>query len=201
MLGRLNRWIAPVACTLVLAGCGSIGAIGLPFGRDRAPARPPDLTLAAPTEPVESAELPPPGTDPDSDFNGGPSADIADAGGGDLLSDPGEASGEPQPQTSVAAANAVEVGRTDLLGGWTITTAGESCQLFMTLTAWTGGYRASTKGCNSLALASISAWKLDGRQVVLSSGEGTPVARLYGSGNNRFDGQIDAGGAPVSFFR
>ena len=41
------------------------------------------------------------------------------------------------------------VGRTDLLGGWTITSGGDSCQLFMTLTSWTGGYRASTRGCNS----------------------------------------------------
>ena len=91
--------------------------------------------------------------------------------------------------------------RTDLLGGWTIASAGESCQLFMTLTTWTGGYRASTRGCNNAILKSISAWNVDGKQVVLAGAGGAPVAHLASSGNNRFNGRTETGDASVTFYR
>ena len=71
----------------------------------------------------------------------------------------------------------------------------------MTLTTWTGGYRASTRGCSNAALKAISAWNLDGKQVVLVGTSGAPVARLSSSGNNRFDGRTETGGAPVTFYR
>jgi hypothetical protein len=70
----------------------------------------------------------------------------------------------------------------------------------MTLTSWTGGYRASTRGCNSEVLKSISAWNLNGTQVVLAGTGGSPVATLAASGNTRFDGQTGQGAA-VSFYR
>jgi hypothetical protein len=94
-----------------------------------------------------------------------------------------------------------DLGRTDLLGGWTITSGGDSCQLFMTLTSWTGGYRASTRGCNNETLKSISAWNLQGKQVVLAGQGGTPIAHLSSSGGNRFDGQTEAQGTAVTFYR
>ena len=100
----------------------------------------------------------------------------------------------------VAPVAAGPIGRTDLLGGWTIASSGDSCQLFMTLTSWTGGYRASTRGCASEQLKSISAWNLNGSQVVLAGQGGSPVATLQNAGGTRFDGQI-AGGGPVSFYR
>jgi hypothetical protein len=103
------------------------------------------------------------------------------------------------PAAPAAPAPSGNVSRTDLLGGWTIASSGDSCQLFMTLTSWTGGYRASTRGCSSAALKSISAWNLEGKQVVLAGSGGAPVARLSSAGGNRFDGQL--GGAQVSFYR
>ena len=69
----------------------------------------------------------------------------------------------------------------------------------MTLTTWTGGYRASTRGCNGNLLKSISAWNLQGSEVVLSGQGGAPVARLSSTGGNRFEGQ--ASGQPISFYR
>ena len=69
----------------------------------------------------------------------------------------------------------------------------------MTLTTWTGGYRASTRGCNSTLLKSISAWSLQGSQVVLAGQGGAAVAQLTTSGSNRFEGQ--ASGQPISFYR
>ncbi|MEM9224627.1 MAG: AprI/Inh family metalloprotease inhibitor, partial [Pseudomonadota bacterium] len=76
--------------------------------------------------------------------------------------------GEEQPAAAVPAeTQALEVGRTDLLGGWALSSGGETCQLFMSLTTWTGGYRASTRGCNSPQLAGISSWDLAGKTVTL----------------------------------
>ncbi len=176
------RSLIPVVLASALAGCGSFGAIGLPWQRAQSPA---PLSPAAPP-PVESSNLPP-------------------AGGQQQAAAPGAAdSNAPlaQPQVAnTAPAASGRIGRTDLLGGWTITSGGNSCQLFMTLTSWTGGYRASTRGCNSTVLKSISAWNLQGSQVVLAGQGGTPVAHLASAGTNRFDGQVDGAGATVTFYR
>jgi hypothetical protein len=107
--------------------------------------------------------------------------------------------GGADAQTAPPAAGGL--GRTDLLGGWTISTSADSCQLFMTLTSWTGGYRASTRGCSSDLLKSIAAWDLDGSQVVLAGQGGAPVARLQSSGNNRFDGSATGDAGVVTFYR
>jgi hypothetical protein len=181
------RYIVPIGLAVALAGCGAIGAIDLPWKRDHRPPAPLEPAVVAP---VESSNLPPPG-------------DEATVAG--LPAEQAEQQPLPQPGAGAAASttppSAGGLGRTDLLGGWTITAAGDSCQLFMTLTSWTGGYRASTRGCNSDLLKSISAWNLEGNQVVLAGQGGTPLARLQSSGNNRFDGSAVAGAAPVTFYR
>ena len=94
-----------------------------------------------------------------------------------------------------------DITRTDLLGGWTVASGSESCQLFMTLTSWTGGYRASTRGCTSDTLKSISAWNLTGKQVVLAGSAGKPVASLIASDMNHFNGQLDGQGQAITFYR
>jgi hypothetical protein len=200
------RWIVPAVLASLLAGCGSIGAIGLPFGQSAEPAPAPAPLPAAPTTAVESSALPPiPGQTPSEDAyaQGQSSADMLatnDSSGEPVPADAMTAPGQPaQPAQSVASG--AEVGRTDLLGGWTIAATNDSCQLFMTLTSWTGGYRASTRGCSSPLLTSISAWSLNGNQVVLAGSDGTTLARLYASGAGRFDGQAENGGGAVSFYR
>ena len=50
-----------------------------------------------------------------------------------------------------------------------------------------------------MLLKSISAWNLQGEQVVLAGQGGSPLAHLASSGNNRFDGQ--ANGQGVTFYR
>jgi hypothetical protein len=104
------------------------------------------------------------------------------------------------PPASGGGGSGGALGRTDLLGGWTISSSGDSCQLFMTLTSWTGGYRASTRGCSNATLKSISAWNLQGTQVTLAGSGGAPVAHLSSSGASRFDGTTDSGGS-ISFYR
>ncbi len=185
-LGASVRYLVPVALAAALAGCGSFGAIGLPWQRAQAPA---PLSPAAPP-PVESSALPPV-------TNGQQQSAMAPG-----TTDNAESQPLAQPQVANnAPAGTGSIGRTDLLGGWTITSGGDSCQLFMTLTSWTGGYRASTRGCSSDVLKSISAWNLQGKQVILAGQGGTPVAHLASSGTNRFDGQIDRQGTAVTFYR
>jgi hypothetical protein len=175
--------VAPGFLAITLAGCGSIGAIGLSQNRDAS--APVDTVMVSPVQsnslPPVAGAAPPPGQ------------------GGFVGAAPGtDTAALNQPPAAPAAGGTL--GRTDLLGGWTIVSSGDSCQLFMTLTSWTGGYRASTRGCNSDVLKSISAWNLNGAQVVLAGNGGSPVATLAASGSTRFDGQTGQGAA-VSFYR
>jgi len=183
------RVLVPMALAAALAGCGSFGAIGLPWQRAQSPT--PVSPAALP--PVESSSLPPV-SDGQQQANAGSAAATDNADTAPLA--------QPQVATNAPTSSGTGgIGRTDLLGGWTITSGGDSCQLFMTLTSWTGGYRASTRGCNSDVLKSISAWNLQGKQVILAGTGGKPVAHLASSGTNRFDGQIDGQGAAVTFYR
>lgn len=97
-----------------------------------------------------------------------------------------------QPVQPVAPV--VQLSRADMLGAWQLVSSADSCQLFMTLTTWTGGYRATTKGCTSTELANITAWDLTNNQVVLVGATGSQVASLNGSGN-RFSGATKSGSA------
>lgn len=163
--------LAPLVLALALAGCMS--------GR-----REPQVVQLPPqpTVPVQQTQLPPP-----------PAAPVAPV------------AAEPLPEeTQVAAATPpanVSVGRTDLLGGWAVSSGGQTCQLFMSLTQWTGGYRASTRGCADPTLAGISAWDLNGNTVTLKGGDGgSPVATLAAAGPTNFNGST-VGGAPITVTR
>jgi hypothetical protein len=173
------RRLLPFALAVGLTGCGSMGAIGLGTVGNK------------PGQSVETAGGLPPATASIRSAPPAAAAPTSPAAGADA----GAAGGLATASASGGLA------RTDLLGGWKIASAGESCQLFMTLTTWTGGYRASTRGCSNAVLKSISAWNLDGKQVVLAGTGGAPVARLSSSGNNRFNGRTDPGDAPVTFYR
>ena len=202
------RYLVPITLVVALTGCGSVGAIGVPWKRDRqvvqqqGPLPPP---MAAP---IEGTALPPPGGTVAGAYPAGtyPPGTLPDGTYPDGTYPTDTLGSQPlaPPTTSQTAMTAPApggsaLGRTDLLGGWTITAAGDSCQLFMTLTSWTGGYRASTRGCATDLLKSVSAWNLEGSEVVLAGQGGTPLARLASSGTNRFDGQ--ANGQIVSFYR
>jgi hypothetical protein len=162
---------------LVTAGC----SLNL-FRRDE-PA-PPAPLISAPAGSVTGTELPP----PTGEVAGGAPSGLA-------ALDPSASAVATAP-----AAAGGEIARTDLLGGWTISAAGESCQLFMTLTTWAGGYRASTRGCANALFQGISAWNLEGGQVQLLNDAGTTVARLYPASKSQLDGQTPGGG-PVTVTR
>jgi hypothetical protein len=190
--------LVPVCLVLALAGCGSVGAISFPsFGggdKKAAATDEADTINPAAVPPVEQSNLPPPPTQGDPATG---QATVAEA----LPNGADASTALPTTAPTPAPAPSGSLGRTDLLGGWTIASSGDSCQLFMTLTSWTGGYRASTRGCTSDTLKSISAWNLEGKQVILAGQGGVAVARLSSSGGNRFDGSTEGGGTPVTFYR
>ncbi len=192
----MSRRLAPIGLVALMAaalsGCGSFGAIGLgPMERSAKPVESDTLPPVA-SAPVTRNTLPPPPVDPNAQ-----TAPMAEQG---TLPGATPIESTPSAPPPVSTASGAEIGRTDLLGGWTLQSGGESCQLFMTLTSWTGGYRASTRGCQSATLKSISAWSLNGSQVVLAGANGVSVASLTSSGKTQFNGQLNSGGA-VSFYR
>ncbi|WP_068311388.1 AprI/Inh family metalloprotease inhibitor [Polycladidibacter hongkongensis] len=112
--------------------------------------------------------------------------------------------GSDQGGTTVIAANSATagtgaVGRSELLGGWNVSSGASSCKLFMTLTTWSGGYRANTRGCDDGNLSRIAAWNLNGNTVVLKDASGGDIATLSGGGAT-FSGQTSSG-EPISFQR
>lgn len=205
-----------LAFAALLGGCSGFGAVSLSdFGGGTTAGNQPAPGNAAPAGVVETTELPPlvgqaEGADPF--LYPDPATAVASAGAfpanppltGGLPGTPSTGlalAATPPPGSPASGGPVADIARPDLLGAWTLTNGTESCQLFMTLTTWTGGYRASTRGCSSTTLQSISAWDLNGQQVVLAGAEGVAVARLYSSGFNRFDGQTETEAATLSFFR
>jgi hypothetical protein len=174
--------------TLLTVGITAVFASGCSlnlFGRGEARYSPPPPLTAAPTGTVTGATLLPPEDDA-----------AAQAPSGLAALDP-----SASVETSISAsAGEGEIGRTDLLGGWTINAAGDSCQLFMTLTTWAGGYRASTRGCVNAAFQGISAWNIEGGQIQLLNDAGTTVARLYAASKTQLNGQTPGGG-PIAVTR
>ncbi len=92
------------------------------------------------------------------------------------------------------------VTREALVGAWQVSTGGSNCQIFLALTKWSGGYRAASRGCAAAALSDVQAWDVKGKQVVLVNSNGGTAARLYRSGQTRYNGSTSAGGA-ISFSR
>ncbi|MBO6756498.1 MAG: protease inhibitor Inh/omp19 family protein [Roseibium sp.] len=142
---------------------------------------------ATPTTPVGAGPLQP--LDPNAPPPGTPVTDPQTVASVDLAENPVS---EP--------AGALDVGRSDMLGGWKLTSSGDNCMAFMTLTTWTGGYRANTRGCSTPLLTGISAWDLSGKQIVLKDGGGAVVAQLFATSAEQFNGQTSTG-SPVSLYR
>jgi Protease inhibitor Inh len=181
MAVRFHSLIAVGVTALLAGGCSMFS-----FGRDAPQSIAPPPLGAAPAGTVTGETLPPPGA-------------VAPAQPSGLAAlDPSLQTAAVQPAPPPMASG--ELGRTDLLGGWTISTATDSCQLFMTLTTWAGGYRASTRNCVSPGLQTVSAWNMEGSQVQLLNDAGITVARLYPSSKTQFTGQTEGGG-PISVSR
>lgn len=148
-----------------------------------APAPAPQPLEPAPVSPIEKSELPPPSdpvTNDPTQFPEAPGADTAE----DVDGSEG---------TDVAAAGTGgAVTREQMIGSWSVSTGGQSCQMFITLTKGSTGYRAGTRGCPGQA-ADIKAWDVSGQQVVFTGSDGSVVARVYNTGSESYDGQTTEG--------
>jgi protease inhibitor Inh len=174
---RAGKLVLVLGLVVLAAGCQRLSG-----GRNYAAPLP-----ATPTTPVGTGDLAP------LDPNAAPPV-------GSTLTDPLAPSTDLANNPVAAPANAQQVGRTDLLGGWKLQSSGDNCMAFMTLTTWSGGYRANTRGCATPVLSGIAAWDLNGNQVVLKDGSGAIVAQLYSSAAGQFNGQMSTG-APISLYR
>ena len=103
-----------------------------------------------------------------------------------------------QEPTQVASATPADGGkpvtRNELLGAWTVSSGGANCQIFLTLTKWSGGYRAASRACPG-NLKSVQAWDVKGKQVVLVNQSGATAATLFRSADSRYDGSTSSGSA------
>ena len=158
---------------LAVAGCQSER-----FGPSNpAPLRP------APLPPVQQSQLPAPGATTD------PSA---------FPEAPGQTVEQAALDPSIAAAAPV-ITKNTVVGSWKATSAGATCQMFMTLTKYGNASRGGTRGCSG-DLANMRGWDVKGKQLVIYDDGGNSIAQLYSSGAQRFDGQTSSGQA-VSVFR
>ena len=162
-IARTARLVAVSALALTLAACVASG----PRGPRTVAVAPAPLT-PAPTTAVAAAELPP----------------VEDAA-------------TPEPvapvQVAVESVGTSAVNADTLGGGWTIASGGSPCALFLSRTAWTGGQRASTRGCADPDLGRVQAWNYEGGRVVLKDGTGGEIARLSASSAGAMSGATVAG--------
>ncbi len=154
-----------LSALIAIAGCQR-------FGPNRQLSSQPAPLEPAPVAGVQSGQLPPAGQ---NQFPNAP-----------------ETEGPSPEEIQNAAANAPDVTRDSMVGRWTIATGGSTCDVFLALTQWTGGYRAASRGCADQA-STISAWNVVGKEVVLNDSSGNRFAGLYKTGESRFQGTTTAG--------
>ncbi|MDZ7823844.1 MAG: AprI/Inh family metalloprotease inhibitor [Ahrensia sp.] len=177
----------------LLSGCQSarLGAL-------ETQARPAPLT-PAPSGRVTSGQLPPP-VQPDAATQAAEASQVtqgqfpeAPAGTQIATAPPVAAPTASAPSVQNVSTNA-PVTKEALVGAWKVSTSGSSCQMFMALTKWSGGFRAASRGCPGDA-AAVTAWNVSGNRVVLSDTNGNEVATLFPTGSGAYNGQTKGGSA------
>ena len=181
MIALRTAGIAVVLCAVALTGCQSsrFGALS-PRGSQ------PEPLPATPSGVVVQSQLPPPAT-PQPTGNTSQFPDAPDSPNMASLDPNAAGGGQATPP-----AGAPTPSQNALVGSWNVNAGGTSCQMFLTLTSYGGGSRGGTRGCPG-NLADLRIWKVAGSQLVLSDPDGTQIATLYSSGNERFDGQTSTG--------
>ncbi|OLP59605.1 hypothetical protein BJF93_20210 [Xaviernesmea oryzae] len=165
---------AGLMAMLAMAGCQRTSMSdygGAPSG--------PAPLQAQPVPSVSATQLPPPGAPgASSQF---PAAPVNTAA----------ANPNPVPDAAPPAAS-LDVTKESMVGNWRVTSSGSSCDMFLTLTNLGSGSRGGTRGCAG-ELTQMGSWEVAGKQVILKSRSGDPIARLYKSADARFDGSTTSG--------
>lgn len=170
---RISLAVGAVSVALMLAGCASDRMDDIDTGVKPQPLE------AQPVAPVESNNLPDPSTNT-AQFPDKPATDPA-------LAQNQQASIDPQ-----VAASALDVKKEQMVGGWKVAAGAAKCDMFLTLTNLGSGSRGGTRGCVG-ELSNMGSWEVSGKQVVLKDRDGNPLAKLYKSADNRFDGALNSG--------
>lgn len=191
---RVTPLVAILVSILMVSGCQRTyyGSFGSPYPSGQIIAQPQPLS-PAPVGGVETGQLPGP--------NGPNSANLPDgtfptAPGQEVVGVDGAAADQNLDQLATLSQ---DVNKEEMLGGWTLASGAQSCDVFLSLTQWTGGYRAASRGCVD-GLALVSAWNVEGKQVILADSTGANVASLYKTASERFDGST-LSGQPISMGR
>ncbi len=178
--------LAAAAATLTLAGCQSERFSSLDT-------RQPAPLAAAPVTTVQTGQLPPPVAPGVTD----PAAFPAPPGQEDT-----DLAGTQPAGTQVAALppqGAREITAGSVAGVWNATVSGQSCRVATPQTRFGEGFRAGPLRCPA-PLDGVKSWNVAGTQLTLYDENGSPLARLYSSAGDRFDGQTSSG-QPVSLAR
>ncbi|WVT72967.1 protease inhibitor Inh/omp19 family protein [Sinorhizobium chiapasense] len=180
---RVFHAAAGLAVVLALTGCQRTSMGGF-SSQDASPAP----IQAAPVPSVSSNQLPAP-TGNTSQFPAAPTSGTMTPG---TVQQPGT-------QVAAAAGGGLDVTKESMVGNWRVSSAGSSCDMFLTLTNLGSGSRGGTRGCAG-ELTTMGSWEVAGKQVVLKDRSGNAIARLYKTADARFDGSTN-GGQPVSLSR
>ena len=86
-----------------------------------------------------------------------------------------------------------------MAGVWNATVSGQSCKVATPQTKFGAGYRAGPLRCPA-PVDGVKSWNVAGKQLSLYDESGSVLARLYSSGEGKFDGQTSTG-LPISLSR
>lgn len=177
---RMTHFAALMASLLILEGCQRTGfsSFGAPQNNNLIITQPQPLN-PAPVGGVETGQLP--DTTSDGAFPQAPGGEAA------------------TQQLEELATSSQDVTKEELIGRWTLASGGQSCDVFLSLTKWTGGFRAASRGCTD-GLALVSAWNVEGKQVKLADSTGANIASLYKTASEKYDGAT-TGGQSISMGR
>lgn len=103
------------------------------------------------------------------------------------------------PGVDPAAASAPDLTTGNVVGAWSASVAGQSCQLITSLTKLGANNRAASRQC-AAPMNGVKAWNVAGKQLSLYDESGSVVATLQSSGDGKFNGQTSTG-APISLSR
>ncbi len=140
---------------------------------------------AAPSGTVSSSQLPPPAAPGSADSSAFPSAP-----GSQVAS---------LPPDGTAPASAQDLTPSTVAGVWNVNVSGQSCKVATPQTKFGQGFRAGPLRCPA-PVDGVKSWNVAGKQLTLYDQDGGTLARLYSSGNGRFDGQTSSG-QPISLTR
>lgn len=91
-----------------------------------------------------------------------------------------------------APANSLDVTKEQMVGGWKVSAAGTTCNMFLTLTKFGNFSRGGTSKCVG-QLTTMRAWDVTGKQIVLMDSSGNTIGKLYKTADNQFSGSTTTG--------